>query len=103
MHGGKRTVRRGGAGPVMTIAAAGLVLGGCAHFSKDGGMTLVADQTGSVLGTPAVKIRDEADAAAAQARMRSLLAAPLTANGAVEVALLNNRALQAAYNDLGVS
>lgn len=66
-------------------------------------MTLVAEQTGSVLGTSAVKIRDEADAAAAQARVRSLLATPLTANGAVEVALLNNRALQAAYNDLGVS
>jgi len=66
-------------------------------------MSLVADQTGSVLGAPAVKIRDEADAAAAQTRVRSLLATPLTDNAAVHVALLNNRALQAAYNDLGVS
>ncbi len=103
MHGGKRTVRRGGAGSALLIAVAGLVIGGCAHFSKDGGMTLVADQTSSVLGSPTVKIKDESDAAAAQARVRSLLAAPLTANGAVEVALLNNRTLQAAYNDLGVS
>lgn len=55
-------------------------------------MTLVADQTGSVLGAPAVKITNEADAAAAQARVRSLLAVPLSANAAVEVALLNNRA-----------
>jgi outer membrane protein TolC len=85
------------------IAAAGLTLGGCAHFSKDGGMSLVADQTGSVLGAPAVKISNEADAAAAQSRVKSLLANPLTTDAAVNVALLNNRALQAAYNDLGVS
>ena len=98
-----RSQGRGGARSAIAIAAAGLVLGGCAHFSKDGGMTLVADQTGSVLGTPAVKIRDEADAAAAQVRVRSLLAVPLTADAAAQVALLNNRALQAAYNDLGVS
>ncbi|MBY0560066.1 MAG: TolC family protein [Hyphomicrobium sp.] len=106
MHGGTlRWTWRGGARSIgiTTVAAAGLALGGCAHFSKDGGMTLVADQTGSVLGTPAVKIRDEADAAAAKARVGSLLARPLTASGAVEIALLNNRALQAAYNDLGVS
>ncbi|MBS0232098.1 MAG: TolC family protein [Proteobacteria bacterium] len=103
MHGGKRMARRGGAGSVLSIAAAGLALGGCAHFSKDGGMALVADQTGSVLGAPAVKISSEADAASARARVRSLLAKPLTADAAVKVALLNNRALQAAYNDLGVS
>lgn len=66
-------------------------------------MALVTDKTGSVVGAPAVKIKDEADAAAAQARMRSLLGTPLSANTAVEIALLNNRALQAAYNELGVS
>lgn len=103
MCGGNRTVRRGGAVSVFMIAAAGLTLGGCAHFSKDGGMSLVADQTGSVLGAPAVKISNEADAAAAQSRVKSLLANPLTTDAAVNVALLNNRALQAAYNDLGVS
>ena len=99
----ERTVRRGGAGPGLIIAAAALMLGGCAEFSKDGGMSLVADQTGSVLGTPAEKIRNEADAASTKARVRSLLAKPLTAGAAVQIALLNNRALQAAYNDLGVS
>ncbi|CEJ88110.1 Putative Outer membrane efflux protein; putative copper resistance protein B [Hyphomicrobium sp. GJ21] len=87
----------------ITTAAAGLMLGGCAHLSKDGGMTLVADQTGALIGQPALKIRDEADAAQARARVKALLAVPLTPNAAVEIALLNNRALQAAYNDLGVS
>lgn len=66
-------------------------------------MTLVADQTGSILGKDAVKIRTEDDSAAAQARVSVLLAKPLTADAAVQVALLNNRALQAAYNELGVS
>lgn len=87
----------------VVVAAVGLLLGGCAQFSKDGGMALVSDQTGSVVGASAVKIKNEADAAAAQARVRSLLATPLSANAAVEIALLNNRALQAAYNELGVS
>lgn len=66
-------------------------------------MTLVADETGSVLGASAMKINNEAEAAAAKARVQTLLAATLTPNAAVQIALLNNRALQAAYNDLGVS
>lgn len=99
----RRPRRSGSAWAGAAITAAGLLLGGCANFSKDGGMTLVADQTGSMLGTPAVKVRNEAEAAAAQARVRSLLVKPLSVNAAVEVALLNNRALQAAYNDLGAS
>jgi outer membrane protein TolC len=93
-------VRRGGGGLAI---GTGLILGGCASFSSDGGMTLVADQTGSILGQAAVKIRTEADVAAVQARVRELLSKPLTVEAAVEIALLNNRALQAAYNDLGVS
>jgi outer membrane protein TolC len=93
----------GCAGRGVVVVAAGLVLGGCAQFSKDGGMALVSNQTGSVVGASAVKIKNEADAAAAQARVRSLLATPLSANASVEIALLNNRALQAAYNELGVS
>lgn len=97
------TSRRGGAWHVIAIGAAGLLLGGCASFSKDGGMSFVADQTASILGKDVVKIRNEDQSAAAQARVRALLAKPLSADTAVQVALLNNRALQAAYNELGVS
>lgn len=92
--------RRGGA---VSIIVAGLLLSGCAQFSPDGGMTLVANQTGSILGHEAVKIRTEEQSAAVQARVASLLRSPLTEEMAVQLALLNNRALQAAYNDLGVS
>ena len=66
-------------------------------------MSFVADQTGSLLGKDAVKIRTEDDSAATQARVTALLAKPLTADSAVQIALLNNRALQAAYNELGIS
>ncbi len=88
---------------VPIALAAALSAGGCASFSPDGGMTLVADQTASVAGKDVIKIRTPSEAAAAQARVDGLLAKPLTLEAAVQVALLNNRALQAAYNDLGVS
>ena len=66
-------------------------------------MSFVADQTGSILGKDAVKIRTEDDSAAAQARVNALLAKPLTADSSVQISLLNNRTLQAAYNELGIS
>ena len=44
-----------------------------------------------------------ADAVAVRSRVDRLLAKPLTADAAVQVALLNNRGLQAQYNELGVS
>ena len=87
----------------LTVATAGLALGGCAKFSADGGMTLVAEQTGSIIGRDAVKIGTEAEAADARARVRAMLAHTLSADDVVAIALLNNRGLQAAYNELGVS
>ncbi len=94
--------RRGGAVSVV-VAAASLALGACAKFSPDGGMTFVAEQSGGILGKDAVKIKTPDDSAAAQSRVRSLLSKSLTADTAVEIALLNNRGLQAAYNELGAS
>lgn len=66
-------------------------------------MLAVRNQTGSILGQDVVKIRNEDEAAATQVRVRALLGKTLTADSAVQIALLNNRGLQAAYNDLGVS
>ncbi len=83
--------------------AAALLVSACAHFSPDGGMLFVEEQAGAALGTEVVKIRSEEDAAAVDARVQTLLAEPLTAEAAVQIALLNNRGLQAAYNELGIS
>jgi outer membrane protein TolC len=76
---------------------------GCARFSPDGGMLVVEAAASSELGKDVVKIRDEADAAAVSARVKILLAKPLTVSSAVQIALINNRGLQAAFNDLGIS
>ncbi|MGO4684603.1 TolC family protein [Hyphomicrobium sp. 2TAF46] len=89
--------------PMFAAMMTSLALGGCAQFSADGGMLAVQDQTGGVLSQDVVKIRNEDDAAQAQARVKALLGKTLTADSAVQIALLNNRGLQSAYNELGVS
>src|SRR6185437_6460299 len=48
-------------------------------------------------------IRTEDEAVAARVKLEPLLKGPLTAETAVQIALLNNRGLQAAYNDLGIA
>ena len=96
------TVRRVRCSSVLAATAA-LMLSGCAKFSVDGGMNFVKSEAGGELHKDVVKIRTEADAAAAKARIKSLLAKPLTADTAVQIALLNNRGLQAAFSELGVS
>ncbi|NIX78259.1 TolC family protein [Microvirga sp. c23x22] len=80
-----------------------LALAGCATFSPDNGLSLARGITQQELGKGVVKTTTEVDAAAAQARAEALLKKPLTPDSAVQIALLQNRGLQAAFNDLGVS
>jgi outer membrane protein TolC len=79
------------------------VLAGCASFSPDGGMTRVSELTQERTGQPVAFQRSESDADTARARVAVLLEQPLTADAAVEVALLNNRGLQARLGDLGIA
>ena len=88
--------------PVFTAALAAL-LAGCASFSPDGGMGDVAQAVGRETAKDVVKIQSAEDARRARERVSALLTEPLSAGSAVQVALLNNRDLQAAYNDLGIS
>ena len=85
------------------ISLLALTLAGCATFTKDGGMTPVNAQVSSTIGTNAVKIASKAEAQAASARVKALVAKPLSADSTVQVALLSNKNLQAEYNALGVS
>jgi outer membrane protein TolC len=78
-------------------------LAGCASFSEDGGFDAVRGATKERAAGEARWIRTEKDAQAARGRVQELLGAPLTADSAVEVALLNNRGLQAAYAELGIA
>src|ERR1700730_2645199 len=78
-------------------------LSGCATFSPDGGMTVVANVAGETINKDVVSIRSEDDAERAKGIVQGLLRRSLTADAAVQVALLNNRGLQASYNELALA
>ena len=84
------------------LVAMGL-LSGCVSFSEDGGFGSVekAAADRGVSGAKWVRAADEADSVAA--RVKELLAAPLSADDAVRIALLNNPGLQARYAELGIA
>ena len=80
-----------------------LVLSGCASFSPDGGMAVVANVAGETIHKEVVSIRTEDDALRADAATQVLLRRGLTVDSAVQIALLNNRGLQASYNELALA
>ena len=84
----------------LVLAAAA---GGCAAFSPDGGMGLVNGIVGPEFKSEVVKVNGEDVAGEAHARAAHLLGATLSAGGAVRIALLNNKGLQASYNELGIA
>jgi outer membrane protein TolC len=84
------------------MASTALLLSGCASFSPDSGMGVVTATVSQDLGKQAAALRTPDDAAAARSTTARLLSRPLSADAAVQVALLNNRGLQAAYNELAI-
>ncbi len=80
-----------------------LLLSGCASFSPDGGMADVADISSETIHKEVVAIRTTDDAQWANDAVRRLLSRPLSMDSAVQIALLNNRGLQAAYNELALA
>jgi outer membrane protein TolC len=100
----RAVARRQSIMPARMIALAGaLVLSACQTFSPDGGMDVVAGVAGPALDKQVVAIRTEEDAVAARATLDRLLKRTLTADSAVQIALLNNRGLQAAYDELAAA
>jgi outer membrane protein TolC len=83
---------------VMTLG-----LGGCVSLSADGGMATVKGIASAELNADAVKVSTASENAAAAERVAALLKGPLTPGIVVQIALLNNRGLQASYNELGIS
>jgi outer membrane protein TolC len=86
------------------ILAAVLFLGGCATFSRDGGFDAVSSAASErgLMERP-VWIRSDEDAKRARETVAKLLDGPVSADAAVQVALLNNPGLQATYADLGIA
>lgn len=76
-----------------------LALAGCAGFSKDGGMERVSvlskERIGYTVPTGSTEML--------QARVDALLSAPLTPDGAMELALLNNKRLRVSLAELGIA
>jgi len=87
----------------LAAAAAVLALGGCASFSRDGGLDAVSALTAERTGQDVRLLDGAAGTEAAQAALDQLLEQPISADGAVRLALLNNRALRAALAGLGVA
>jgi outer membrane protein TolC len=87
----------------IALVLAATQLAACAEFSPDGGMGAVQSGVRQEIGKDVVKIANLEDARRAKEQVASLLQGPLSADSAVQIALLNNRDLQAAYNDLGIS
>jgi len=85
----------------MLIVAVGV--SACASFSPDGGMSVPAGIAAQYLRKDVIAIRNDEDAAVARTRVDRLRKRPLTADSAVQIALLSNRGLQAAYNELGIA
>lgn len=92
--------------PLRLIRSAVLLslgLSGCASFTADGGMTPVSAEVSSAIAKDAVKIAAPEQAAEARRRVEAYLKKAIDADAAVQIALLNNRGLQADYNTLGIA
>jgi cobalt-zinc-cadmium efflux system outer membrane protein len=83
-----------------------LACGACAAVEDDiaGDVATLGDDVRARTGAaPAAWQRTAADAERAAAAVRTLLATPLDEDAAIKIALLNNTAVQIAYEDLGVA
>jgi len=78
-------------------------LAGCASVNPQPAFVDVRDKVKERTGREALWTRGPQDATTAAARVRDLLARELTAEGAAEVALVNNRDLQATLQEIGIS
>ena len=88
----------------LTLAALALfVLGGCATVSNDVGFGPVEQTAKDRLGKDVKWARSDADRDAIDKRVAKLLEQPLSADDAVQIALLNNKGLQASFSELGIS
>ena len=79
------------------VVTGAVFLSACASFSPDGSMGEVRTLAGERIGAPAQALGTSRD------RVDALLQAPLTADSAVELALINNAGLQARLADLGIA
>ncbi len=93
------------------VALTPVVLAGCVtgaeveqYSALDAGFSTVSARTGAAIGKQTVWAQNKEDAEALAIRVHALVhKKTISADTAVQVALLNNKGLQAAYADLGLS
>lgn len=88
---------------LLAIGVLALFLTGCATFSKDGGLDAVSTMTKERTGQAVQFTKPASEANSASDVVNQLLARPLTPDSAVQIALRNNKGLQASLAELGVA
>lgn len=96
-----QALKRGGKHVLSVMALT--TLAGCASFSDDGGFGSVERISRERLDKEVRWARSDADRETLQSKVNLLLEKPLTVDDAIQIALFNNRGLQAAFFELGIS
>ena len=88
----------------LAVAVLALVaLSGCATLGDDGGFDPVEQTARDRLGKDLKWARSDTERDAIETRVAELLEQPLSVDAAVQIALLNNRGLQASFHELGIA
>jgi len=85
------------------VAGLALVLAGCASLSEDARFSAVEQAVKERSGAETKWTRTDTEANTVRGRVKELLAQPLGATEAVQIALLNNPGLQASYAEVGIA
>lgn len=85
------------------LLASSLALAGCAGFSRDGGLADVKSLTQKHISQDVVWTKTSDEQTLAELRVQELLQKELDVDSAVQIALLNNKGLQASLYALGIS
>jgi outer membrane protein TolC len=87
----------------VALGVAALVLTGCATFSRDGGLDTVSTMTKERTGQSVQFSKPSSTTESVDNSVTQLLSKPLTPDTAVQIALMNNRGLQASFAELGIA
>jgi outer membrane protein TolC len=88
----------------LMIAVATLMgLSGCASFSQDGGFGPIQQSAQKQLNKQLKWARSDVERNAIRKRVGELLEKPLSSDDAVQIALFNNKGLQASFDELGIA
>ncbi|MDB5841665.1 MAG: TolC family protein [Herminiimonas sp.] len=87
----------------IALGVAALVLTGCATFSQDGGLDTVSAMTKERTGQSVQFSRPGSNTESVDNSVNQLLSKPLNPDTAIQVALMNNKNLQASLAELGIA